>query len=137
MDDFNSTEELKAGKTVTLTGDMALTYVRNRKDALDSTNLSRMERQRQYIGAFLSQFLTKYAEDGSLVLKAYSKTAEYLVTDLTVDELSKLVGKVSEYGYDGIVTPEGSATVGKEYMEFYVDEAALKKTVVDLYYQKN
>ena len=137
MDDFNSTEELRAGETVTLTGEMALTYVRNRKDVSDSTNLSRMERQRQYIGAFITQFLKEYAEDDSLVLKAYSETAEDLVTDLTVGELSKLIGEVSEYEYDGIVTPEGSATKGEEYMEFYVDDAALQKTVVDLYYQKS
>ena len=134
-DDFNSIIGLKAGETVTLTGSMALTYVRNRKDASDSTNLSRMERQRQYISAFMIQFLKKYKEDRSLVLDAYSKTSKDLVTNLAADELEKLVDEVTNYRYNGIVTSEGSAKIGAEYMEFYVDEAALRKTVVELYYK--
>jgi cell envelope-related function transcriptional attenuator common domain len=133
--DFDSNGTLKAGETVTLTGDTALIYVRDRKNVSDGSNLSRMERQRQYINAFILQFLNKYKEDNSLLLKACVKVSEYIVTNLEAGAISQLVSKITGYKYDGIITPAGVAETGAEYMEFYADDAALRATVISLYYQ--
>lgn len=50
LDDFSDTDaSLVKGKTVTLSGDQAMAYVRGRQGVGDETNLSRMARQQQYL----------------------------------------------------------------------------------------
>mgnify|MGYP000585160404 FL=1 len=50
LDDFSGIDDtLIKGETVTLHGDHALTYVRERYGLEDSSNSTRMVRQRQYM----------------------------------------------------------------------------------------
>jgi len=127
-------ETLKQGETVTLKGEQALTYVRARQGLIDSTNIERMKRQRQYVDAFLSQASTALTDNAGLVSDMLLSVADYLVSDLTANELLLLSELLYEYRYEGIRTIEGEARKGEQYMEFYADETALQKTVLQMFY---
>jgi LCP family protein required for cell wall assembly len=136
LDDFSGIDDrLVKGETVKLDGQMALTYVRARGGLEDSTNLRRMERQRQYLGAFQEQLEMCVAQDSSFILESILQVSDYLVSDCTVEQLSELSGEISQYGVSEIETLEGETKQG-EYMEFYADEQALQALVMDVFYTR-
>lgn len=133
LEDFPSLgDEFTKGATVTLMGDQALTYVRARKGLEDSSNLARMERQKQYITALISRIS---AEDTDTVLESAYDANDYLVSDCSLSQLSDLFERFGKYELSGVRSLEGEAVMGTEFMEFHVDEVALQKTVVDLFYK--
>ncbi|MBO4220378.1 MAG: LCP family protein, partial [Clostridia bacterium] len=87
------------GKKVTLMGKQSLEYVQARGEMVDSTNLSRMERQRQYLNALFD----KYNDTDDLdVADLYRKIKGYVTTNCTVDQLQRLLELMSSYTYEGI-----------------------------------
>lgn len=134
MDDFpDMGEEFVKGATVTLKGSQALTYVRARGGLEDSTNIHRMERQQQYIAALIEQIGGSEIDNAADTMR---KVSEYVFTDYTTDQLSRLIEKYRDYEFKGTLTPEGEAVLGDMYMEFYADDQALKELVIDLFYRK-
>jgi len=120
------------GSTVTLKGDQALTFVRWRGNEGTESNLNRMERQRQYIGALFE----KYAEnDPDDTLGTLMKVSKYLVSDCTVNQLASIIERLQDYTYEGTVTLKGEAVLGEEYIEYYIDETAAQETVLELFYE--
>lgn len=124
----------KAGDVVTLTGDQALYYVRERSGLEDSSNLQRMERQQQYISALFAAFSETAENNTENTFETLLHINEYMVSDYTAEQLSSLIEKLGGYTYDGILTLAGEAVQRNEYMEFRIDEAAARQTVVDLFY---
>lgn len=136
LDDFSEVDPtLVQGETVTLKGDQALTYVRTRKDLDDSSNLHRMERQRQYLTALREQIYRKSQDDPNFFAKALTKVSDYMVSDVTVNQMSAINEKIEDYTFTGFQTLKGEAVKGDEYMEYYVDEDALMETVLGLYFK--
>lgn len=134
MDTIGS--DIIEGETVTLLGEDALSYVRTRIGLDDSTNLHRMERQKQYLEALKAQFEKKASEDAGLFLTTVLEISEYMVSDCTINELSELYSAMHSYEMTDYLTLEGEATVGEVYMEYYVDEDALYELWLDLFYNK-
>ena len=89
LDDFSGTDDsLVQGETVTLKGQQALTYVRSRGGLEDSSNLHRMERQRQYLSALQQQLKAAVQQEDGFTLDALLQLNEYMVSDCTVEQLS-------------------------------------------------
>ena len=122
------------GATITLNGEDALSYVRTRSSLADSSNLTRMERQRQYVTALKSALAAKVETDEDFMTSALNDVSPYLTTDYTVNQLSRLYDRVKNYTDGGIQYVEGEAVQGEEYMEFYPDETALRQQVLQLFY---
>lgn len=136
LDDFSGIDgTLVQGETVTLKGQQALTYVRSRGGMEDSTNLHRMERQRQYLAALQGQLSSKAQSDEGFTLEALLQLNEYMVSDCTVNQLSDLGDSLAAYQVNDILTTQGEAQVGEEFMEFTVDETALQQLVLDVFYE--
>ncbi|MCD7739482.1 MAG: LCP family protein [Lachnospiraceae bacterium] len=123
------------GEEITLTGELALKYVRTRQNVADGTNLARLERQRQYMQAFYNTLIEKISEDSSLFTTIYYQVADYLTTDCTVPKLTELFELLAEYGMEDFVTTDGENVLGDEYYEFYVDEDALMELVLEVFYE--
>lgn len=135
LDDFSGIDDsLVQGETVTLQGQQALTYVRSRGGLEDSSNLHRMERQRQYLSALQQQLKQASQQDSGFTLDALLQLNEYMVSDCTVNQLSDLGDSMAAYEIEDIRTTEGDAQVGEEYMEFTVDEDALQQLVLEVFY---
>ena len=136
LDDFSGTDDsLVQGETVTLKGQQALTYVRSRGGLEDSSNLHRMERQRQYLSALQQQLKAAVQQEDGFTLDALLQLNEYMVSDCTVNQLSDLGDSLATYQVSDILTTPGDAQEGEEFMEFTVDEAALQQLVMDVFYE--
>ena len=136
LDDFSGIDDsLVQGETVTLQGQQALTYVRSRGGLEDSSNLHRMERQRQYLAALQQQLKAAVQQEDGFTLDALLQLNEYMVSDCTVNQLSDLGDSLAAYQVSDILTTPGDAQEGEEFMEFTVDEVALQQLVMDVFYE--
>ena len=136
LDDFSGIDDtLVQGETVTLQGQQSLTYVRSRGGMEDSSNLRRMERQRQYLSALQQQLKAAVQQEDGFTLDALLQLNEYMVSDCTVDQLSDLGDSLAAYQVSDILTTPGDAQEGEEFMEFTVDEAALQQLVMEVFYE--
>ena len=135
-DDFSAvTDKLPVGSRVTLTGDLALTYIRARGEMQESTNLRRMDRQKQYLSALYDAYSNKSEENGSLVTDTRKELSGYIVSDCTVSELSGIYDTMRGCTLEIMDAPSGTAEQGREYVEFYPDQDELRAKVIDIFYE--
>lgn len=135
LDDFSGIDSsLVKGEKVTLMGEQALTYVRSRKGMEDSSNISRMKRQRQYIEALYSKFTELSDGDKNFAFEAVRDISEYIVSDRSITQLQELAEKFMQYEFTGIRAVEGDSLKGEKYMEFYADSKAVDEIVFELFY---
>lgn len=136
MDDFSGIDDtLVQGETVTLRGLQALTYVRARHGMADPTNTHRMERQRKYLEALQKQLLECSDTTEDFALSMLMELNDYMVSNCSVEQLSGLADTLEECGNIRYRTLEGEAVLEDVYYEFHVDEDALQRTVMELFYE--
>lgn len=133
-EDFSRVDPTIGMGRVTLKGEQAIHFVRTRKDVGDQLNLSRIERQQDYIDGFVDAFRAKREQDGEFIVKAYEDVAEYLVSDCSVNVITGMIDRYGDYAIGEVVTPEGDNILGNEYYEFYVDEEKLDALILRLFY---
>ena len=134
-EDFSQVDSTIGMGSVTLLGQQAINFVRTRKDVGDQLNLSRIERQQDYVESFVDAFRVKQEAEGeSFILNAYEAVYPYLVTDCSANAISGMINRYGEYAINEVVTPEGENVMGEEYYEFYVDEEALDALILRLFY---
>lgn len=125
-------EEYVKGATVTLKGEDALTFVRYRNDEATTSNLERMERQRLFIGGLFEKYAHATVDS---TLDTVTEITEYFVSDCTASQISNLIDRMQLYEDHGVQALPGEAKLGKEYVEFHVDEEALRQVVIDHFYK--
>ncbi|MBE7064577.1 MAG: LytR family transcriptional regulator [Ruminococcaceae bacterium] len=136
LDDFAGIDDtLVKGETVNLMGEHALRYVRTRWGVADSSNTSRMARQKQYLTALYEKTLEKINEDDKFIAEASLAISDHIVSDRSVTQLQEITEKLSTYEFKGIRYIDGENKVGTEWVEFYPDEDSVKELVVDLFYE--
>lgn len=135
LDDFSGIDStLVKGERITLNGEQALTYVRTRYGLEDSSNQARMKRQKQYLDALRAKTEQLIKDDEAFVVNATLEISDYLVSDRSVTQLQELMKKISQYDFIDFCDIEGELKVGDRFMEFVPNEEAIKKTVIDLFY---
>ena len=136
LDDMTSADPAFVKDTeVTLKGKQALTYVRIRKGLDDSTNLHRMERQRQYMGELYKGLVSKLHDDDSFAADLILSINDDLTSDCTAGQLQDLGEFLGECPAPTIDTIDGENVKGEEFMEFYPDESQLRQYVIDHFYE--
>ncbi len=133
-DDFSAVDESIQMGEYRLTGDEALTFVRTRKDVGSQLNLSRMERQQEYMRGFFAALQQRLSEDTGAAADLYEQVEPYVVTDCSTTVLLDLVDRCDEYDLVEIVSPEGENRLGEEYYEFYANEEKLQELVLRLFF---
>ena len=133
-EDFSQVDPTIGKGTVTLMQDQALNYVRTRKDVGNQLNLSRMDRQQQYIRSFVAAFEEKMEQSDTFAVSTYEKISDYMVSDLSMNALTGMLERYADYPIAEIVTPQGENHLGEEYFEFYVNEDALDELILRLFY---
>ena len=134
-DDFSKVNPSITMGEVTLHGDQVLDYVRTRKDVGDQKNVTRMARQRQYVDGFLDALDKKGHEDIGFAVRLYEQAAPYIVTDCSVETLSKIMNHYLDYKLQDAVTPEGDNRIEDGHYAFYADEEKLDALCVELFYR--
>ena len=137
LHDFEGSDTFVKGETVTLLGEDALYYVRGRKDVADQSNLMRMVRQRQYLGALQEKVMQFMQNTEEFSAELLIKLADHMVTDYAADVLDDLLQRLSEYGEIIMRDIEGENKMGEKHIEFYADKASIKRTVIDLFYEES
>lgn len=137
-DDFSQVDPSITMGELHLTGDQVVTYVRTRKDVGDQKNITRMDRQMEYVEGFMEQLRLKEMEDAEFLVKVYEEISPFIVTDCSVNTLSGMLQRYASFQLDEVVTPEGENTIGskngKEHYEFYVDAEKLDALILQLFY---
>ena len=136
VDDFSKVNPSITMGELTLKGDQVIDFVRTRKDVGDQKNVTRMKRQSEYVDGFLKKLLDKEREDVNFLVNLYEDLAPYIVTDCTVNTLSGMLERYSEFTIKEVVTPEGESTVAEGHYQFHVDEEKLDALTVRLFYRQ-
>lgn len=133
-DDFSSIDPTITQGVVTLRGQQARRFVQARGGVGDSLNLSRMERQKEYMEKFAEAFRTALDSSEEFVLTTYEEVAPYLVSDLPVNTLTGMVNRYEDYPITQMCSLEGENVLGESYYEFYPQEEALEALILNLFY---
>ncbi len=135
-DDFSAVDQtLIQGETVTLLGEHALNYVRARRSVGEGTNLERMERQRTYLSGLQEKLSTLAAQDDGFTSASLLELNEYMGSDCTLQQLSELAENLRGYHMGSFTPLKGEAVETERYVEFYPDEEALQRLVIEEFYE--
>lgn len=123
---------------VSLLGMDAFWYVKYRDTTVFESNRNRLARQKQYLTAFMKKAIESTKKDLTLPITLYGKLNKYMVTDITTEELTYLVGTLINYQFDGdaIYTLEGETIMGEKHEEFYPDSEALRELMIQIFYRE-
>ena len=133
-DDFSKVNPSITMGEVTLQGDQVIDYVRTRKDVGDQKNVTRMERQKEYVDGFLKKLVEIERGDLDFIARLYDQVAPYIVTDCSVTTLSNILDRYAQFDLKEVVTPEGENRIEDGHYAFYVDEEKLDELIVRLIY---
>lgn len=130
-DDFSAADpELIQGTEMKLSAEQAQSFVRARGSMPDSTNINRMHRQKVFMDAWQKQALDAMASDQHFLPSTILAISDQLVSSMTADRMAELAEYLENYENRGIKELEGKAVKGKEFMEFYTDDNAVKDFVI-------
>lgn len=129
---------ISAGETITLHGYDAEKFVRMRDlDNLASNN-DRMNRQKEYMKAFLSQAVPAAKSDVGLVLDLYNTITSNSTTNLGASKITYLSNEALDLINSAkdieFVSVPGKVIKGDEYAQFIVDQNGLMEIMLDLFY---
>ena len=129
--------EWEAGKTVTLHGTEAETFVRTRRTVGGGTNRERAARQQIYIRGAINRIRELFSEDtgaGPAVLAALRR---YANTNLTDQKLLTEINDAMHYSILPVDTLEGEYTHDADgFVEFHMTEHDAARWKMDHLYQK-
>ena len=134
VDDFSKVNPSITMGELTLKGDQVIDFVRTRKDVGDQKNVTRMERQKEYVDNFLKALYQKEHQDINFVVNVYEDIAPYIVTDCSVETLSGMLERYIDFAIKEVVSPAGENIVADGYYEFHIDEEKLDELILRLLY---
>lgn len=123
-------------KKVTLYGDMAESYVRYRDTSVLESNNTRMERQKQYIQSFFSQFVYKTKMNMMTPLDLFNTASPYMVTNIDASEVTYLASNFLQKNFSelNMQNVPGELKQGEVYAEYYIDEDKFFEMFLDIFY---
>lgn len=130
--------EMVKGKTLTLTDDQAVAFVRARMDVGDGENLSRMERQLQYMEAYKAKAAQRTEEDPAFINDLYNQMRDRSVTDIPENRISVMANQLYKSKDLGILQIDGTKKEGNvikdglKHAEFYADPASIAEVLTTL-----
>ncbi len=133
-DDFSAVDPAITRGQVTLRGQQALHFVRTRKDVGTQLNLSRMKRHESYMLGLAHALTVNIRRSDTFVAEVYEELSEYMVTDCSLNVVSGLLQRCTDYALKENVSIEGENILGEEYYEFYPDEEKLLPLILRLFY---
>ncbi len=125
------------GQSVTLYGDRAVDFVRERGDDTNAS-LRRMQRQTTYIRSFASSVVGSAKKDFGTVTRLYNMASKYTCTNVDLSSVTYFATTLLSQGVSGIETVSipGEMKMGTKYAEFYMDTRATYEMILDIYYDE-
>lgn len=128
---------LKAGESVCLTGEQALTFLKFRDTNVFDSASTRLENEKVYLKSFMRQVYENTRDNVTFPVGMYKYILDYVVTDITVDEMTYLASELLGYSVlePKIYSVPGETIKNDLYEEFYVDDDGLKEIILDVFYE--
>lgn len=129
-------DEFKAGETVTLTNEQAYHYIRWRDCEEAYSAQSRLERQKQYLTAFIEKAVAATRQDITTPFGMYAAVSDSMLINLSDTQIFSLVllGLACDFGEDSFYVVPGEQRIGSYYEEYYVDEEKFYEMMLDIFY---
>lgn len=128
--------EFAEGAQVTLTPENTEIFVRYRDIQENQSALARMERQQEFIRAYIEVAKAQYTKDSGFATQLYSSLEPYMVTNMGNDEFVKLMQSVAEGETEKGWTIPGESVEGDAYDEYHVDDDALYEKIIETFYEE-
>ncbi len=123
------------GATVTLDAVTAERFVRARMNVGENDNLKRLERQKQFMNAWLNTAKSRLRQDPQFAASFLDALRPTMTTDLTDNRLSGVAADVGKYDNEGFLNIDGEYREENGFHYCYADEESLMETVIELFYQ--
>ncbi|MBQ5823550.1 MAG: LCP family protein, partial [Clostridia bacterium] len=125
------------GQSVTLYGDRAVDFVRERGDDTNAS-LRRMQRQTAYIRSFASAVVGSAKKDFGTITRLYNLASKYTCTNVDLSSVTYFATTLMSQGVSGIETVSipGEMKMGTKYAEFHMDTRATYELILDIYYDE-
>ena len=133
-DDFSQIDSTIQMGEMILNGDQAYKFVRTRRNVADQLNLSRMDRQVEYMEGFIEAFKTNIGKDINKALNTYRDVSQYIVTDCSESIMADLLDMFYDYELVEVLSLPGENVRGEEYMEYHIDEEKLDALILEMLY---
>ncbi len=135
-EDFSEVDAtLVQGTTMVLNGEQAYSFVCSRAGVGSQLNISRMERQKQYMEAIVISLRDAIAADELFFGGLWEDISDYAQTDCSALVLNRLASDYRHYRFAGSITLEGENILGDRYYEFYADRNSLDELILRLFYK--
>lgn len=133
----NVKNEIHKGEQTHLDGKLAFDYIHYRDTNVFGSADGRLERQKQFLTAYINKVKQKTKENISFPIFLYQSVASQVVTDVSIDEMTYLVSIAKDYSFDAdqLYTLQGETKQGEVYEEFYADEEALFELILQIFYE--
>lgn len=130
--------ELTAGSIVTLDESNVRAYVQQRDTEVDFSNEGRIERQKSFVLSFMDSFGKLVKENSTQVWDKLEESSDWMQTDITKNRYLSLADAFSQTSLtpDSYYILEGEDQLGELHDEFYYDEDALQKLIINLFYRE-
>lgn len=132
--------EFYKGNTLKLTGEQAVTFVRERDCTIFKSAMDRVERQEQYISSLVTTVKSKLKHNPMTAISILDKLKESdcIYTDISSSELMYIAQIAVRTGFsmENVVTIPGEVHMGEQFEEYHTDSTALKKMILEKFYTK-
>lgn len=129
------------GNNITLFGDEAEKYVRQRDINVLTSNNVRITKQLSYLKAFSDKAISNTKKDLTFPVTLFNTVSKYSYTDLNASKITYLAANAFANNKDISVNfkrIEGEVIKGDTgYAEFYPDDEALLELVLEVFYEKD
>ena len=125
----------KEGATVVINGDNVEEFLRYRDTGKSQSALVRQQRQKTYLKALIPKLQEKTQTNSSFIGDLLNDIQPYTVTNIGNDVFVKLLNAAGNSTLETQTVP-GEGVEGKYYDEYHVDDDALYKLVLSMFYNK-
>lgn len=124
------------GKEITLTGQSAYYYTKYRDTSEHYTAGRRLNRQKQYLSKATMQLIEGLKKNVGVIVEVYNIADDYIVTDLSVDEMTYIGTEVAKYTFGNIYSPTGTVDTTMVFERFNLNKDEFERMLVDIFYEE-
>lgn len=124
------------GDNITLMGQSAYYYTKYRDTNEHYTAGKRLDRQKQYLEKAAQQLIKSLKENAEVLVDIYNITDDYVITDLSINELTYLGTEISGYTIGNIYTPSGKVDTTMAFERFNLDIEEFEKMIVNIFFEE-
>lgn len=147
LEDIIYDPEMVKGNKIRLSGEQAFLYLQYRDVTKAGSPTARLMRQKQYLTSFAVEAKKQIKANPLMVAELYQSLANYMNTDITLDEAVYMAAEILDYRFDAeainILKGEDRLVPyineeGKEdfYDDYYLYDESIRETVIKVFYKE-